>query len=296
MSQTAAHRGARGAHEAHHEELGFWRKYVFSTDHKVDRHPVRRHRPAVPALRLLADDADALAARLPGTRAAARSAALFGEARMPGGVDAARVLQRARRDARHDHGLPRRRAARRRRLRQLRAARSRSAPRTWRSRGSTWRATGSTSSAASMMLASFFVPGGAAQSGWTSYAPLADIAGDGPDVWLIGMVFLITSSLLGVDQLHRDHDPAARAGARLLPAARSSCWAQFVTSFLLLLAFPPLEARGDPAADGPPGRHELLPAERARGQRPGAARRPAAATRSSGSTCSGSWPTPRSTC
>ena len=23
------------AHEAHHEELGFWRKYVFSTDHKV---------------------------------------------------------------------------------------------------------------------------------------------------------------------------------------------------------------------------------------------------------------------
>ena len=24
-----------GAHEAHHEELGFWRKYVFSTDHKV---------------------------------------------------------------------------------------------------------------------------------------------------------------------------------------------------------------------------------------------------------------------
>ena len=27
------------------------------------------------------------------------------------------------------------------------------------------------------MLASFFVPGGAAQSGWTSYAPLAIIAG-----------------------------------------------------------------------------------------------------------------------
>ena len=23
------------AHEVHHEELGFWRKYVFSTDHKV---------------------------------------------------------------------------------------------------------------------------------------------------------------------------------------------------------------------------------------------------------------------
>ena len=46
-----------------------------------------------------------------------------------------------------------------------------------------------------MMLASFFVPGGAAQSGWTSYAPLSIIAGTGQTVWLIGMVFLITSSL-----------------------------------------------------------------------------------------------------
>ena len=26
---------AHVAHEVHHEELGFWRKYVFSTDHKV---------------------------------------------------------------------------------------------------------------------------------------------------------------------------------------------------------------------------------------------------------------------
>ena len=35
------------------------------------RHPVRHHRPPVPALRLFADDAHALAARLPGRRAAA---------------------------------------------------------------------------------------------------------------------------------------------------------------------------------------------------------------------------------
>src|SRR4029434_4635666 len=44
------------------------------------------------------------------------------------------------------------------------------------------------------MLLSFFVPaGGAAQSGWTSYSPLADIAGSGQTWWLVGMVFLITS-------------------------------------------------------------------------------------------------------
>ena len=24
-----------GVHEAHHEDVGFWRKYIFSTDHKV---------------------------------------------------------------------------------------------------------------------------------------------------------------------------------------------------------------------------------------------------------------------
>ena len=48
-----------------------------------------------------------------------------------------------------------------------------------------------------LMLASFFVPGGAAQSGWTSYPPLSDIASVGQTWWGVGMVFLITSSLLG---------------------------------------------------------------------------------------------------
>src|SRR5438128_2500385 len=49
-----------------------------------------------------------------------------------------------------------------------------------------------------VMLASFFLPGGAAQSGWTSYPPLAVLtATNGQTMWLIGMIFLITSSLLG---------------------------------------------------------------------------------------------------
>src|SRR5207244_11030036 len=41
------------------------------------------------------------------------------------------------------------------------------------------------------MLASFFLPGGAAQSGWTSYAPLSVIAPIGQTGWLVGMFFLI---------------------------------------------------------------------------------------------------------
>src|SRR4051794_37789969 len=57
-----------------------------------------------------------------------------------------------------------------------------------------------------IMLWSFFVPGGAAKGGWTSYTPLSVISDKGPGhdwimngqtLWLIGFVFLITSSLLG---------------------------------------------------------------------------------------------------
>ena len=94
-----------------------------------------------------------------------------------------------------------------------------------------------------VMLASFFVPGGSAQSGWTSYAPLSVIATTGQTIWLIGMIFLITSSLLGsinfivtIIQL--------RAKGLSYMRLPFFVWAQFVTSFLLLLAFPPLEAAG----------------------------------------------------
>src|SRR3989442_9786561 len=57
-----------------------------------------------------------------------------------------------------------------------------------------------------IMLVSFFVPGGAAKGGWTSYTPLAVIADkgetyniffNGQTLLLLGFIFLITSSLLG---------------------------------------------------------------------------------------------------
>jgi cytochrome c oxidase subunit 1 len=91
------------------------------------------------------------------------------------------------------------------------------------------------------MLASFFVPGGAAQSGWTSYAPLSIIAGQGQSFWLFGMVFLITSSLLGSINFIVTTIQLRAPGLSFfrLPFF---VWSQLVTSFLLLLAFPPLEA------------------------------------------------------
>jgi cytochrome c oxidase subunit 1 len=93
------------------------------------------------------------------------------------------------------------------------------------------------------MFVSFFVPGGAAQSGWTSYAPLAEIAPTGQTLWLIGMIFLITSSLLGSVNFIATTVQLRVKGLSWfrLPFF---VWAQFVTAFLLLLAFPPLEAAG----------------------------------------------------
>jgi cytochrome c oxidase subunit 1 len=101
-----------------------------------------------------------------------------------------------------------------------------------------------------LMMASFFVPGSAAKSGWTAYPPLSGIADlpvdssvwlNGQTVWLVAMVFNITGSLLGsinfistIIQL--------RAPGLTWMRLPFFVWAQFVTAFLLVLAFPPLEA------------------------------------------------------
>src|ERR1700749_817681 len=96
------------------------------------------------------------------------------------------------------------------------------------------------------MLASFFVPGGAAKSGWTSYSPLASVNDmghhpNGQTFWLLGMIFLIPPPLLGsVNIITTIIQLRAKGLAWMrLPFF---VWAQFITAFLLLLAFPPLEA------------------------------------------------------
>ncbi len=94
-----------------------------------------------------------------------------------------------------------------------------------------------------VMLTSFFVPGGAANSGWTSYPPLSDIATTGQTFWLFGMVCLITSSLLGSVNFIVTIIQLRTKGLTFMRLP-FFVWAQFVTSFLLLLAFPPLEAAG----------------------------------------------------
>ncbi len=92
-----------------------------------------------------------------------------------------------------------------------------------------------------VMLAGFFLPGGAASSGWTSYPPLSDIATMGQTAWLLGMFLLVLSSMLNsinmivtILQL--------RAPGLTLMRLPFFVWAMLVTSFLLLIAFPPLQA------------------------------------------------------
>ena len=92
-----------------------------------------------------------------------------------------------------------------------------------------------------IMLGSFFVPAGAAKAGWTSYAPLSVIETMGQTMWLLGMIFLITSSLLGAINFLTTI-VQLRAEGMTFMRMPFFVWAQFITSFLLLLAFPPLEA------------------------------------------------------
>lgn len=92
-----------------------------------------------------------------------------------------------------------------------------------------------------VMLFSFFLPGGAAKAGWTSYPPLANVETIGQTFWLLGMVFLITSSLLGAVNFITTIIQLRAEGLSFMRLP-FFVWAQLVTSFLLLLAFPPLEA------------------------------------------------------
>jgi cytochrome c oxidase subunit 1 len=235
---VAAH-GAHSGHDLPHGELGFWRHYVFSTDHKV----IGIQYGITGLLFLLFGFSLMMLMRwqlaYPGT-ALPVLGGLFGDTRMPGGIMNPDFYNEL--GAMHgtimvflgvvplavggfgnfvvplqigapDMAFPR--------LNML----------------SYW----SFFLGGVTMIASFFVPGGAAQSGWTSYAPLAIIAGTGQTWWLIGMIFLITSSLLGAVNFITTTIQLRAKGLTFMRFP-FFVWAQFVTAFLLLLAFPPLEA------------------------------------------------------
>ena len=102
-----------------------------------------------------------------------------------------------------------------------------------------------------MMCGSFFLESGTAKSGWTNYPPLSSYADSqhpnqfftGQTQWLLGLVFIISSSLLGsVNVITTIVNLRAKGMTWMrLPFF---VWAMLVVAFLLLLAFPPLEVAG----------------------------------------------------
>ncbi|MBL67879.1 MAG: cytochrome C oxidase subunit I [Verrucomicrobiales bacterium] len=93
-----------------------------------------------------------------------------------------------------------------------------------------------------IIAASFFIPGGPAQAGWTMYPPLSEIIPTNGQIYLlVGFILLITSSLLGAVNFIATIIQLRAPGMTWFRMP-FFVWAQFVTAFLLLLAFPPLEA------------------------------------------------------
>jgi cytochrome c oxidase subunit I len=98
-----------------------------------------------------------------------------------------------------------------------------------------------------VMLASFFVEGGAAAAGWTAYPPLSAVpqavpgSAMGQTLWLLGMAFFIVSFTMGglnyfVTILNM------RAPGMTWTRLPMTIWSLFFATVLGLLAFPPLTA------------------------------------------------------
>jgi len=92
-----------------------------------------------------------------------------------------------------------------------------------------------------MILSGFFTPGGAADSGWTAYPPLSVRAPFGQSLWLVGVIILGSSSILGsmnflVTILNM------RTPGMTMHRIPLFVWAILTTSFIQLVATPALAA------------------------------------------------------
>ncbi len=100
---------------------------------------------------------------------------------------------------------------------------------------------------AAVMLASFFVEGGAAGAGWTAYPPLSAVASAlpgsqlGQTVWLISMALFIASfTMSGLNIVATVF--SLRAPGMSMWRMPITVWSYFISSVIGLLAFPALTA------------------------------------------------------
>lgn len=98
-----------------------------------------------------------------------------------------------------------------------------------------------------LMIAAFFVEGGAAAAGWTAYPPLSALkeavpgSGLGQTLWLLAMALFIASFTMGGLNYITTILNCRAKGLGLLRMPLS-VWMFFVSSILGVLAFPPLTA------------------------------------------------------
>ncbi len=93
-----------------------------------------------------------------------------------------------------------------------------------------------------IMIGSYFVKGGPAQAGWTSYPPLTGIAGSpglGQTLWLVALILVGTSSIMGAIN-YLTTIVNMRAPGMTFFRLPLTTWSVFVTSLLVLLATPVL--------------------------------------------------------
>ncbi len=98
-----------------------------------------------------------------------------------------------------------------------------------------------------IMFSSFFVHGGPAASGWTSYAPLSALeeanagSGRGMDLWLLSLTFFILSILMGgINYITTILNMRTKGMA--MNRMPLSCWGLLFTAIMGLLSFPVLLA------------------------------------------------------
>ncbi|MEX2559557.1 MAG: cbb3-type cytochrome c oxidase subunit I [Pirellulales bacterium] len=97
------------------------------------------------------------------------------------------------------------------------------------------------------MTASFFVTGGASNAGWTGYPPLSAIQGaapgslNGQTLWLLGLVFVGISSMMGSVN-YMTTIIQMRAPGMTMFRLPMTIWAMFITAILQAFALPVLTA------------------------------------------------------
>ncbi len=98
-----------------------------------------------------------------------------------------------------------------------------------------------------VLIAAFFVPGGASGAGWTQYPPLSILrdAGSGQalgtDLWLVSVGLFCVASVMGAINMITTVLKMRAPGMHLMRMPLT-CWTWFVTAILTLLAFSVLMA------------------------------------------------------